>query len=373
MKRKHDSALPLPANEPFPPGLEPEAPPVSQAIEIMPAPNAVEQLQRAEIDIQIATAHRFPRSIAKAKAAMVELATLDVETAAGCFYTLPARNKKTGKPIQGESIRMAEIALYGFGNIRADSRIVGNDGKNIIARAVVHDLERNVAVAIEVQRRITDKEGYLYSEDMQTLTGNAAISFALRNATFKVIPRALVRPVYEAAMKVAIGDAKTLEARRGAQIEYAAKMGIEPERVFAALGINGAEDITLEHVAQLYGFFTAIKEGEAKIDEVFPPVAKPIRKGKAEATPGDTTPPAAAPGANQPPPAPDQSPGIMGPDDEERANILVELESRAGDAPRTFKNAMQQIGLSIVNGWQQTAPTDGLRKALKLMRDNETR
>lgn len=173
----------------------------TQIIELI-QPSALESMERAQTDVQITTAKRFPRTLSTVKKNMMEFATLDEETAASCFYTLTRKGRDGAKQIQGPSVRMAEIALSCYQNVRAGARIIANDGKTITAQGVCHDLQNNVSVSVEVKRRITDKSGNAFSEDMQVVTGNAACAIALRNATFKVIPGALIHPVYEAAKKV---------------------------------------------------------------------------------------------------------------------------------------------------------------------------
>lgn len=238
-------------------------------LEIIPENGAIGQLERAQIDIQIATARRYPRSLSQVKQRMLSFACLDEETAASCFYTLPARKGGDGRPLQGPSVRMAEIAISCFQHVRAGSRIIDDDGKFITAQGVVHDLENNVVVSIEVKRRVTTKQGQRYSDDMIATTGNAACSIALRNAALRVVPAALVKPVYEAAKALAIGDGKSLVQRRGDAIEYFGKRGISKEKIAAALEIRSCDDITLEHLEMLIGFKTAIKDGNATVDEIF--------------------------------------------------------------------------------------------------------
>ena len=126
-------------------------------LEIM-ANDAIGSIERAQIDVQIATARRYPRTLSKVKERMLSFATLDEETASSCFYTLPARRGGDDKPIQGPSVRMAEIALASYQHVKAGSRIIADDGKFIVAQAVVHDLENNVSVSIEVRRRVTSKK-----------------------------------------------------------------------------------------------------------------------------------------------------------------------------------------------------------------------
>jgi hypothetical protein len=247
----------------------------TETLEIIDS-SALEHLTRAEIDIQIATAKKYPRQLSLVKQRMLSFATLDEETAAGCFYTLPARKGGDGKPLQGPSVRLAEIAISQYQHIRAGSRIIGDDGKFITAQGIVHDLENNVCISIEVKRRVTSKTGQRYSDDMIATTGNAACSIALRNATFRVIPLALIKPVYEAAKRLAIGDGKSLVQRRSACVEHFKKLGVPVDKVCAVVNVRAAEDIQLEQLEILMGYATAIKDGDSTVDEVFNPTPTAI-------------------------------------------------------------------------------------------------
>jgi len=225
-------------------------------------------INREEIDIQVATAHRWPRIVSAVREEAKMMATLDEDTAASCFYALP----RGGKNIEGPSIRLAEIFASCWGNLRAGARILSeNDGNGFcVAQGFAHDLEKNVAITMESRRKVTGKDGKLFNADMMNVTANAAASIALRNALFRVIPRAYVDQVCAAAKKVAVGDATTLSARREKCIAFFAKVGVSKERVFEKIGRAGVEDITLKDLELLIGISTAIKEGSAKIDDVFP-------------------------------------------------------------------------------------------------------
>jgi hypothetical protein len=243
----------------------------TQDTEIITDTSALGQIERAQIDMQIATARRYPRQLSLVKQRMLSFATLDEETAAGCFYTLPGRKGGDGKPLQGPSVRLAEIALSCYQHLRAGSRIIEDDGKFITAQGVVHDLENNVVISIEVKRRVTSKTGQRYSDDMIATTGNAACSIALRNAAFRVIPMALIKPVYDAAKKLAIGDSKSLVQRRAGSIDHFAKLGISKEKVCESLGVRSVDDIQLDHLEILIGYATAIKDGDVSVDDIFNP------------------------------------------------------------------------------------------------------
>ena len=131
-------------------------------------------INKSEIDTQIATAKQYPRNLARVLNNIETLATMDEDTAASCFYIL----RRQGKVIEGPSVRMAEIIASSWGNLRLQARIVGNDGKVITAQGVCHDLESNYATSVEVKRRITNKYGKTFSDDMQVVTGNAACAIA---------------------------------------------------------------------------------------------------------------------------------------------------------------------------------------------------
>lgn len=231
-----------------------------------------------EIDVQIATAKRFPRSIKQFRERALSLATLDEETAGSCFYTLPPRGDDDKKPIQGPSIRLAEIVAASWGNIRAQACIVDDDGEFLTAQGRCWDLENNVAIAVDVRRRVIRKNGTRYTADMVNTTANAACSIALRNSVLHVVPMALVKPIYDAAKKVAIGDATTLAKRRAEMVGYFSKMGVKPEQVFAAVCKTSIDDVTIDDLVTLRGYATAIKDGDSTVDEVFPVAAKPGEK-----------------------------------------------------------------------------------------------
>ena len=130
-----------------------------------------------------------------------------------------------------------------------------------------------MAITYETRRRITDKYGRRYSDDMIGVTANAACSIALRNAVFKGVPKAFWAKAYEQAVRTYRGDQQTLGQRRGAMIDYFKKSGIAEDRVLAKIGKPSIEAIDLDDLVRLKGFATAIKEGDATIEETFPPVA----------------------------------------------------------------------------------------------------
>ncbi len=81
---------------------------------------ALEAIHSGEIDIQIATARRWPRKISKCLERVLELACKDTETAQSCFY----KYMRAGKPIEGPGIRMAEIVAASWQKLRVQGRVM---------------------------------------------------------------------------------------------------------------------------------------------------------------------------------------------------------------------------------------------------------
>lgn len=246
----------------------------------------VEQLgvSAAEINQQIATAKRFPRSMEKFRRELIGNVSLSQEIAQACVYALP----RAGKKIEGPSIRFAEMAMAAWGNCRATARIVAETENFIVAQGIFIDLERNVAVGIEVSRRIVDKYGKRYDVDMIGVTGAAASSVALRNAILRGIPKALTDEAYNTAKRTIAGNTATLQERRNRMLEAFKPYNITEQQVLAAIGKQGLTEIGVDELMTLGGFLTAIQQEDKDPEELFPPVQSKARQAP-PADPGTQT------------------------------------------------------------------------------------
>ena len=223
-------------------------------------------INRSEIQAQLDAAHRYPRKQSAFLAEAITLATISQQVAESCIYALP----RGGKAIAGPSVRLAEICASSWGNLQVGARVIDVEEKEVVAQGVAWDMEKNTRISVEARRRITNKWGKRYDDDMITVTGAAAMSIALRNAVFRIVPRALVDAVYEKVREVAVGDARTLAARREDVVGRLQKMGVPAERIFPRVGGAKIEDIGLDELEVLIGLGTRIKQKESTIDEAFP-------------------------------------------------------------------------------------------------------
>ncbi len=238
---------------------------------------ALQSITSAEIDVQISTAKKYPRSLKAFTDRAVSMATLDEETAASCIYRRPVGKNPNGsvKYAEGKSVRLAEIVGSAYGNIRVGSMLIEQTERFVKARGFAHDLETNFACASEVIESTIDSRGNPYTERMRVVIAKAALAKARRDASFQVIPAALCKGIETAARMCAIGTAATIESRRASAMDYINKLGVGKERVFAALGIKGEQDIDVEILTTLTGIKTAIKDGDTTVDEAFPSIKKP--------------------------------------------------------------------------------------------------
>lgn len=228
----------------------------------------IEAQQRAEFDIQIVTAKRYPRDLTRVKNNCVALVTMDKEIAESCRYALP----RGGKALSGPSVHMARIIAQQYGNVRVDSRVKQISDKQIISEAVCFDLETNYACKVEVRRSIVGKMGR-FNDDMITVTGNAANAIAFRNAVFNVIPKGITDIVYKSALQMITGDltdeTKIIAARTKAIQHFKDTYAITEDQLLKAMGLRSVNQIRAEQIADLRGMIQSLKDGDSTVEEMF--------------------------------------------------------------------------------------------------------
>ena len=244
--------------------------------------DSLESFNRSEIDMQVSTAKRYPRDLSKCMATIKSLAKMDEETAEDCFYALKRGKGNNAKLIEGLSVRMAEIFASSWGNLRVQTRILGNDGKTITAQGCCHDLETNLAVSVEVKRRITDSNGKTFSDDMVVVTSNAASAIAFRNAIFKVIPKAVTNKVVSDIRTFAKGETNKLESKRQAAIDWFKNQGVTIDEILTYIEKPCIDDLGVEDILTLHSTATAIKEGTTTIEETFRTKPETMEEKKAK-------------------------------------------------------------------------------------------
>lgn len=231
----------------------------------------IDAVERANVDSQVATAKQYPRDLARSVNNSIAMATMDAATAQSCGYALP----RGGKPITGPSVHLAKLIVSNWGNMRAEAKVVQITDKQVISRGTCWDLENNVATAFEVRRSIVGKNGKRFSDDMITVTGNAANSIAYRNAVFSVIPKAIIDKVYQAAQHYITGDLsdeEKLVARRKKCIDFfKSEYGITEDEVVMLCGKQTVNQIKADQIALLLGITQSLKDGDTTVEDLMKP------------------------------------------------------------------------------------------------------
>lgn len=249
--------------------------PVEQAeVQIVP----LDELERANVDVQVSTAKRYPRDMRRSVNNSIVMATMNEEVARSCGYALP----RGGKPVTGPSVHLAKIIVSNWGNMRTEAKVVQITDKQVISRGTAWDLENNVASAFEVRRSIVDKYGKRYSDDMITVTGNAANAIAYRNAVFAVIPKSITDRIYRAAQQFITGDLSDndvlLKKRTKIFADFKNTYGIDENTVIKICGKTTDNQIGADEIALLVGLLQSLKDGDTTVDEVLDYVKSPKEK-----------------------------------------------------------------------------------------------
>ena len=212
----------------------------------------LDTIERANVDSQIATAKQYPRDLRRAINNSIAMATLDVPTAQSCGYALP----RGGKPITGPSVHLAKLIVSNYGNIRAEAKVVQITDKQVISRGTCWDLENNVATAFEVRRSIVGRTGQRFSDDMITVTGNAANSIAH-------------------CITGDLSDEDKIIARRKKCIDYFKdEFGITEQEVVMLCGKKTVNQIKANEIALLLGITQSLTDGDTTVDELMKPYRK---------------------------------------------------------------------------------------------------
>lgn len=225
---------------------------------------------KAAIDMQISTAKAYPRNIKRSVDNAIATVTMDQLTAQTCNYAVP----RAGKVISGPSVHLAKVLTQCWGNMRIETKVISIEDRQLTSQAIAFDLENNVAIKVEVKRSIMTKSGRM-SDDMITVTGNAANSIALRNAVFAVIPKAVVDRVYNSAKELITGNVsdktQLIKKRKSVFDGFKDTYEVNEKEVLKVIGKSALDHVTADDLVVLIGIGQAIKDGDTTVEETFRP------------------------------------------------------------------------------------------------------
>lgn len=253
--------------------------------EVIADMSVIYQQDKATIDTQITTAKAYPRNIRRSVDNAIAIVTMDKESAAECTYSVP----RGGKQITGPSVHLARAIVQCWGNFRSEVKVIEEGKKHVISQAIAWDLENNVATKVEVKRSIMTRNGRM-TDDMITVTGNAANAIAYRNAVFAVVPKSVTAKVLGEANKFLIGDVSDEQKLKKEAEKVVNKLvkiySVSIEEVLSAIGKTEVSQVTQDNILTLIGIGTAIKDGDTTVEFAFkgikPDKAADVAEQKAE-------------------------------------------------------------------------------------------
>lgn len=247
--------------------------PEPQAEVEMMQPMALSSVDRELIDMQIATAKRYPRDVEKSMKRAVDAILSDPELAVDAFYEIPI----AGSLINGFSVRSAEIVGQHWGNMRWEDRPVSVEpGANYVeGEAFAWDVENNVAARKIKRVSVVTKQGKRYPQHLIDTIQLKAQSVAKRDAISEVVGKAYVKAMHRKAEAYLDKDFPDFETRKDALAAAFKKLGVDANTICKFLTPPNQQNvktwnlITHKDVFKLGNVYTSIKEGSATVKDVF--------------------------------------------------------------------------------------------------------
>lgn len=188
-------------------------------------------------------------------------------------------------PVKGPTIRLAELILREWGNVRSDIQVVHDDDSTRRVKITLTDLQSNTSFGREVviQKVIIRKNPigkeivgqkvnssgevvfFVKADDSDIRAKEAAeVSKILRNEGLRLVPKDIIEEALIAARTTMLKQDKTdPDAARRKILDAFLVIGVQPKDLEAYLGHNTSL-ITPDEVLDLRGVYSAIKDGEAK-------------------------------------------------------------------------------------------------------------
>jgi hypothetical protein len=240
-----------------------------------------------EIRAQRELAMSNPRDIKRAFANIIAELSLAPEFAAEAYYSITyGEGTENETKVEGLSVKASRATARLWGNCAVKSRVISEDHDHAVAEGLFVDFETNVFIGrtVRVPKTYIKKGSAIpvpYKGVHLTNAIQAGLSKAERNATLAGLPEWFKERVFAEAVRIAGSkDKGTMpdEARLQKCFESFGMFGVLPERVKVYADKVLAGKTVDETIGSLRGVWNALKEGQARVEEVFP-TDKPAATG----------------------------------------------------------------------------------------------
>ena len=233
----------------------------------------------AELRSQRELALSQPRYVKRVYVSCLQELELAPEFAEDAYYSIPFKSGGEQTLVEGLSVKAARAIVRLWGNCALGSRLIDEDAEAVTVEGIFVDFETNVYFR-KVQRvprtyipRGTSIPTPLKS-DRLNMAIQAGMGKAERNAALAGLPEPLKERYFLLAKKIAgqkgKTEGKTVEERMAALFTAFSKLNVDKVKIEAYIKAKFPEGTDPDDLlGTMRGVFNAIKDGQAKADEIF--------------------------------------------------------------------------------------------------------
>lgn len=222
----------------------------------------------AEAQSKLAIAKQFPRDIISVYQQVRE-ACRRPEIAQTAIYSFP----RSGKTVEGLSIRIVEELLRIFGNVEYGSRELSRSNGRSEMQAYAWDLETNTMsvqnFTVLHQREVKGKMQTLTSERDIYENNASAAAKRVRSRGLAILPNDLVTIAQEELNKTIAGNSEApVIDRVKKMVDAFSKYGVSKEQIEERLK-RRIETMTIDDLTEYTKIYNGIRQGECKVSDWF--------------------------------------------------------------------------------------------------------
>lgn len=252
-----------------------------------------QQLLQIRTRNQLMVAVQRPRDI---RAFEKKLLAIAAEAGEDFFYSIPFKNRKEGTTsvVEGAGVGLARTAVSLWGNCSVETRIEQEVSDAFLVRSDFVDFENNYTRS-ETKR--VSKLLPKFGGGTRTATGKEldlvyqqGASKVERDVILRSLPKHVIERAFEMAKAAALAEKAPVSQQIARIIRKAQEANVGLAQIEAYLGcpftepaLKAADRDAREVCAHLRGLVTAIKSGDATMDEVFAATQKPTEAPASQA------------------------------------------------------------------------------------------
>lgn len=246
---------------------------MTNPMQTMFASNPAIAREVATVQAQMIIAQTCPRNIAVVQQ-KIDTACSRLQLAAYASYSY----QRGGTDINGPSIRLAEALINAYGNAKAGFEITSQTDEASTVRAYAFDMETNTLMErtfVVPHRRDTKNGSKMLTDarDIYEAVANQA-SRRVRACILAIIPADLQEYAVQRCNETVARNVKITPDTLDNLLAAFSNFGVSKAQIEAFIQRH-LEAVTVTQYLRLRSMYTALKDGLAKPEDMFPPVEIP--------------------------------------------------------------------------------------------------